>query len=330
MQRRYVMAIDAGGSATRCAVADFEGNLLGFGAVDGREAGSPHPVADPAAIIAAAHAALAAAGSEVPSVDIVVAGSAAVGVDGAGAAPIEDALASVAPRAGRVRVVPDMVIAFWGALALPVGVVVSAGMGSVCYGRNVTGETCQVGGWGPLLGDEGSAYDISRHALRAVARAADGRGRPTLLTELLTRAVGVNTTVELSRLLAADATSRRDIAALAVQVAAAARQRDPVALRLFQRAGTDLAIAAVAALRQLNLLETPVSVSFSGSVFEAGRTLTQSFTNSLQDATPLARVEAPLLPPIGGAFRLGLQGLGFAMDESIIYRFAKGLVRSGL
>lgn len=329
MQRRFLMAVDAGGSASRCAVCDFEGNLLGFGVVEGDDAfhaGTPNLTT----MVESVRLALSRAGDEVEAIDVVVAGCAGIGLDGSGSAPVEEALLQVVPRAGRVRVVPDMVIAFWGALAMPVGVVVSAGTSSVCYGRNVTGETCQIGGWGPLLGDEGSAYEIARHALRAVARAADGRGRPTLLTEMLTRAVGVGTPAELIRALDGGANHHRDIAALAVQVALAARQRDAVALRVFQRAGRDLAIAVVAALRQLSLLETPVSVSFSGSVFEAGRVLTQPFAASIHDATPLARVESPLLPPIGGAFRLGLQGLGFAMDEPIIHRFAKGLVRSGL
>lgn len=330
MQRRFVMAVEVDPTGSRCAVADFEGNLLGFGAGAGPWLRAPGPDGLREALRTAITPARAAAGAELPQVDVAILGAGAIGADGAGVEAAERILAEVVPDAQRIRAVGDMVAAFWGALALPVGVVVSADVGAVCYGRNVTGETCQVGGWGPLLGDEGSAYDIARNALRAVARAADGRGRPTALTELLLRALDAHDEIELAQRCHGSPPEREDIARLAAQVGLAGRRRDPVAMRILQAAGKDLAISVATALRELNLLETPTSVSFSGSVFETGRTVIESFSRSVQEATPYARVEAPILPPIGGAFRLGLQMLGITMDEPIVHRFARGLVGCGL
>lgn len=330
MQKRFVMAIDAAPSFGRCVISDFEGNVVGFGFADVDRTQRPTGDVVSDLLRTAARSAVAAAGDQLPQVDVAIAGVVGVGADGQGAEAVEAVLAELVSENCRVRAVGDMVASFWGALSLPVGVVVTADVGSVCYGRNVTGETCQVGGWGPLLGDEGSAYDIARAGLRAVARAADGRGRPTALTELFTRALDARDEADMAQRIYARRWYREDLAALASHVGLAARRRDPVAMRILQAAGKDLAISVATVLRELNLLETPTSVSYSGSVFESGRTIVEAFARGVQEATPSARIEAPLLPPIGGAFRLGLQMLGVTMDEPIIHRFAKGLVNSGL
>src|SRR5439155_10636 len=65
------------------------------------------------------------------------------------------------------------------------------GTGSIAYGRNEEGEEDRAGGWGYLVGDEGSAVWCGLEALRAVAHAVDGRGAPTRLTPLLFQELGV-------------------------------------------------------------------------------------------------------------------------------------------
>src|SRR5258705_421449 len=61
----------------------------------------------------------------------------------------------------------------------------AAGPGTVALGRNAGGDTARAGGWGPLIGDEGSAYAIGRRALAAVVADIDGRTGSTLMTGLL-------------------------------------------------------------------------------------------------------------------------------------------------
>ena len=85
----------------------------------------------------------------------------------------------------RVLIVNDALIALeTGAPGQP-GVVIISGTGSIAYGRNAAGEAARSGGWGYVLGDEGSGYWIGRAALRAVLRAADHRGPATVLTPML-------------------------------------------------------------------------------------------------------------------------------------------------
>jgi N-acetylglucosamine kinase len=224
-----------------------------------------------------------------------------------------------------VRAFGDMVAAFWGALREPLGVVVTAGTGSVAFGRNARGHTCQVGGWGHILGDEGSAYDIATQALRAMARAADGRGVPTGLASRLIAALGQTTAVDAALRVYTEPCGREEIAALALQVADAAECGDPVARAIFQSAGAELGLLAVTALRRLELLHESVSVSFAGSVFAAREVVYAPFAAAIQAQAPLARVEPPLLSPLGGAFRLGIEVLGVAYDDRVIQRLQRAL-----
>ena len=83
------------------------------------------------------------------------------------------------------KLVGDQVIALNGALSGEAGIALIAGTGSICFGKNEAGEYARSGGWGHLIGDEGSGYALGRDALAAVARAWDGWGEETLLTRLL-------------------------------------------------------------------------------------------------------------------------------------------------
>lgn len=327
---RIILGLDAGGTATRCIVATGEGEILGFG-----KGGPANHIlrgweVARTSIQTATSEALKAAGSGGHNISIAIAGSAGIGPDGEGREVIEALLAELVPQAAIVRATGDMVAAFWGALATPIGVVVSAGTGSVCYGRNVTGLTCQVGGWGPVMGDEGSAYDIAVQALRAVACASDGRGQSTALTTAIGEALGGYSALDIAVRVYGKPLEREEIAALSLRVFGAAQQRDPTAMTILRRAGRALGVAALAALRNVGLLAIPTSVSYSGSVFEAGHFISDPFREAIHDAAPLATVERPILPPIGGAYRLGLQTLGGFFDDAITYRLASGLVKAGL
>ena len=99
---------------------------------------------------------------------------------------VVDSLSVFFPR-GNFTVDNDARIALTGAIGFGAGVVVIAGTGSVAVGRNDAGDEARAGGWGPIVGDEGSGYAIARAGLAAILRAYDGRGPATLMTELLKR-----------------------------------------------------------------------------------------------------------------------------------------------
>ena len=175
--------------------------------------------------------------------------------------------------AGRVRVTTDARIALAGALTDPVadsGAVLIAGTGAICFGRNSHGLEERAGGWGALIGDEGSASEIARRGLAAVARDVDGRGPRTKMREALHSTEGTRSAVEMVQKLFRPGAGPTDTAAYFPVVLDAARDGDEAALEILRWAGGELALTALTVLRKLGIADDPVTVATVGGVFVAG------------------------------------------------------------
>ena len=106
----------------------------------------------------------------------------------------------------------DAHIALVGGAGKQEGVIIISGTGAIAYGINAHGKEARASGWGYLIGDEGSGYDIAIKGLQAVARAADGRDAPTELTDGILNRLGLNEPSDLIRWVYAE--SRRYYCAL--------------------------------------------------------------------------------------------------------------------
>ena len=142
----------------------------------------------------------------------------------------------------------DAAAAQCGAFSGGAGIILTAGTGAMCFGVDEHGERFFADGWGPLLGDEGSAYWIGQQALRAVCRDFDGRGPATRLAAPLLSVLNVPDVDSLVRLVYAPDFSRDKIAKLARTVLEAAENGSPVAVEIRARAAAHLgnAVASVA------------------------------------------------------------------------------------
>ena len=183
-----VVGVDGGATRTRCVLADSEGRTLAKlgGGAGLLGAGEDRQVAD--RIIEQVTEVALRAGVPLP-VDALCAGLAGA----AGRAESQDLVDSrlkAAQVARKVRVVPDQEVAFMDAFGHGDGILIISGTGSVAAGRVGEGPLVRVGGWGALIGDEGSGYRIGLGGLRAAMRAADGRNVPTALTPSLFSALG--------------------------------------------------------------------------------------------------------------------------------------------
>lgn len=150
------------------------------------------------------------------------------------------------------------------------GIAVVAGTGSMVMVRTPAGARVTVGGWGSVMGDEGSAYDIARRALRAAAHAEDGWGPPTRLADAIQRWAGAFTFRGVVDMVYRPATTRRDIAALARLVSDEAAAGDGVARSILDRAGRDLALQVEAALARAGDAPPCWPLAYAGGVLEAG------------------------------------------------------------
>jgi N-acetylglucosamine kinase-like BadF-type ATPase len=145
------------------------------------------------------------------------------------------------------------------------GIVLICGTGSLAWGRNSQGRSARCGGWGYLLGDDGSAYAIALAGLRAAVRAADGRGLPTELLSHFLVQFGVSEPPELVEKIYGPEMTVERIAALAVTVFKSAPS-DPVADKILTGAAKELAKMTAALVGRLQLPPRGFPLALAGSV----------------------------------------------------------------
>jgi len=177
-------------------------------------------------------------------------------------------LAGIAPSLP-LAITHDAETALVGGIGRRYGVALIAGTGAIAYGVNALGETRRADGWGYLLGDDGSGYWIGREALRATARACDGREPPSLLQGLILAKLNIRACSELVDRVYAPGLTVPQIAALAPTVHSAAQQDDPVARDILCRAGERLGSALCAVIHGLHLSDRTFEILLLGGVLTA-------------------------------------------------------------
>ncbi len=208
---------------------------------------------------------------------------------------------------GLVEVLTDAEIALFGTSLGKAGVVVIAGTGSVCLGRNETGDTAIAGGWGPIAGDEGGGITIARRGLQAIAKALDGRGAPTELSEAGKIYFRASSAENLLIAIYAPQMDNQRIAGFARFVAETARAGDAVAAKILREAGAELGAAVNAVIEKLNLQKQKIPVGNVGSIFRAGNLITGSLIQTVHKLAPKAYLAEPLLQPGNAAARMAFE-----------------------
>lgn len=130
------------------------------------------------------------------------------------------------------RIYGDHETAFSAAFPEQHGILLISGTGSLCFGKRPDGMSARAGGYGHLIDDKGSAYDISIRILEAVVRAEDGRGENTVFRELVFERLGIKDTRELIGYIYSKDTNKGDIAALAPLLSEGIKRGDPVAVAI--------------------------------------------------------------------------------------------------
>src|SRR4051812_10602026 len=301
-QPPYVLGVDGGGTKTRAIVADSLGRVLGEG-----HAGPSNPlrvgVSDSTkAVREAVERACVEAGVRRHDLS-----AAEVGLAGVKREDIRERMrAALSAELGvePLEVVTDADIALYGATEGRPGLVVIAGTGSICCGVNARGRKACAGGWGPVAGDEGSGSWIARRALNAVARANDGRGRKTSLTEAARDYFKVERAEDLSTAVYAPNMTNNRIAGFGRNVIDAAKRRDVVAREILDEAGHELARAASAVVKKLKMERERFQLAYVGGVFAAGNLMLERLREELERVAPRAFLAPPVLSPAEAAARM--------------------------
>lgn len=285
------MGIDGGGSSLRVVIVDDALNIL---AAHNGPAVNPGGVGrDEAArrIQAGVRDVLRA----LPDADVQAVG---LGIAGAAAdhsrAWLHMLLRPVLPEAAIIAS-SDEEVALVGARGVREGLVVLAGTGSVAYGINATGASLRAGGWGYLLGDEGSGYWLGSQALRAITLAADGRlhGHSDLPAAVMGR-IGINNPRDVIEWTYHQAQPAQ-VAALADLVLGSAAAGDGHALEIIDQGAGHLVEQAQHVQANLGLPRD--AVAFAGGLLTTSNALSERVAARLGLAAP----PASLYPPAVGA-----------------------------
>ena len=211
-------------------------------------------------------------------------------------------------------IVNDVIVAFYAATRGEPGIVVVAGTGSIAYGLNNKGESAISNGWGWLMGDEGSAFDIARRALIAAAKAYDGRGEETILVDMFKKEFEVDDFKDIVPKIYHEVTSTK-IAALSKIVFTAAKNGDKVAIKILKKAGEELGKAAVAIAKKIFMREETIIVGVSGGVFKADKIVWSYFKKYVSNFLPGALFVPPVVYPVIGALIMGYKNMGITVNE---------------
>lgn len=304
LSSRYILGIDGGATKTIAIFGSADGRILGRG-----QGGSSnyHNVGISKAIESIKRAANEARQhAKVGEKMVEVAVVALAAIDSPGDVRAATRFARKTKIARRIFVVHDSIAYLQSAFLGRPGVIVESGTGCVAAGINSTGRYLRVGGWGAIVDDQGSGYDIGRKALNAAFRAVDSHGPKTSLVSAIRKKFQLKNIEDLIYVIYSTGFTVDQIASLAYLVSKEARH-DNVSRRLLQDAGTTLGELACAVAKRLGISRNHFKVAAVGGVFNSGKYLTRAFIQRIKQECPQAEIVKPEIEPALGAFSLAIR-----------------------
>lgn len=177
------------------------------------------------------------------------------------------------------------------------GIAVVAGTGSIISAFVNDRLVRTVGGWGALIGDDGSAYDVAIRGIRMAVRSWDKTALPSVLEEAVRQFFGINDLRELIPILYQQGMARHELAQFAKQVLEAAERGDESAQRTVQQCATQLAHDAIACASTVFESDQPLWVALTGGMFRQPTFFQRIFEQVFREAYPKAEYHTPVMEP---------------------------------
>ncbi|HZK85911.1 MAG TPA: BadF/BadG/BcrA/BcrD ATPase family protein [Desulfosporosinus sp.] len=177
------------------------------------------------------------------------------------------------------------------------GNVLAVGTGAIALGVNITGDVFRLGGWGYLIGDQGSGYDIGRKALAATVASFDEYGPKSILETMITEHLGLSTVLDISNWLYQRKRTNKEVAALVPVVVEAVGKGDNVSKLILAESGEALGLLTKALLRKTGGLE----VGLVGGIGNIWELIEPSFLATVKEEFPSLQIINPRFPPSVGS-----------------------------
>lgn len=310
----YILGIDGGGSKTVCILMNDTHQVLGRG-----QAGAANYQS--IGIEAAFTSIQSAIYEAVKLIKTIEINAICLGLAGVGRPEDIEVVTRIIEQLINVKTLPitwnlqpsnivicnDALIALVGGIGHPVGIVAAVGTGSIVFGRNHQGKTKRVGGWGYILGDEGSAYKIAVACLQSALRSYDGREKSTSLIEAFKQHLDLENIEDLIEVVYRRGWGVKQIAALAPVVDLAAASGDEVANNIIDDAVRELVKATSTVIEAIFIPNSVLEIVTTGSVWQGRCKIQERFTAAMVNRFPQVKVIFPRDEPAYGAGLLALQ-----------------------
>ncbi len=317
---RYLLGVDGGATKTLAAVLDLEKQALHVGHAGPSNEDAVGAEAAVDALIGAADEAIAAAGLERQEIG--------AGVLAIAGTTTESIAANLRRRRDDGWIVINDVVGAWATVnAGGAAVAAIAGTGSNVFGVGPGGRSWRTGGWGHLLGDEGSGYWLGNESIRAALRDRDGSGPPTRLGEVASAFFGVADIEAVVTLVYSKPLTKGEIAALAVQTGKLADEGDEVALALYEH-GAGLLGGQIEAVIEHAGLTGSFPVGLIGSAYKAGEVFIGPLRRRIAERSPDAQMTRVEMAPVGGSLTLAARAAG--REGSLDFHGLAGLIDAAL
>ncbi|HEY5329612.1 MAG TPA: BadF/BadG/BcrA/BcrD ATPase family protein [Acidobacteriaceae bacterium] len=294
----YFVALDGGGTKTECWVAD-ENSVLGRASTGSVKLMNVDEATATSRLQNLVRETAAEAGVALSDVTRTCFGLAGSSSDAVREWAVQTLRAVVG---GEIMICGDEEIALDAAFHGGPGVLVIAGTGSNIVGRCADGTTQTAGGWGPMLGDEGSGHWIGVEAIKSALRAQD-RGVETCMLKDIEGHWGLHSQGELVAF--ANRRSRVEFAELTAVVAKCVEDGDGLASSVLERAGHELAEQVSLVASKMHhagcAAADALHVAYSGSVLAKIPRVRKAMEEALRASMPNVEVAQSAVEPLEGA-----------------------------
>jgi N-acetylglucosamine kinase-like BadF-type ATPase len=198
----------------------------------------------------------------------------------------------------------DARIALEGAFKGKPGSILISGTGSIMFGKDLNERIHRVGGFGRIVGDEGSGYNIGRKGLNAVSKYFDGRGDHTILRKYLFDKFNIDSAEELINEIYRH---KLDLAAVAPLVIEAAEKGDQICLRIVDEECEELVLHILAMVKKLKVQE--LKLTLIGGIVNTNNFFSMTLRKKIDLLAIKVKLQEPELPPAMGAVLLAKENM---------------------
>lgn len=214
----------------------------------------------------------------------------------------------------------DAYISLVGAHGKSEGVITISGTGSITLGLDGNGKLFRVGGWGHILGDEGSGYYFGREGLMAMVKSYDGRESPTSITDKILNYLSFSTVDEIISYVYNNLDNKIKISSLSKLVVEAAEEGDSVAKKIITEGLAELVNMTMTVVKQM---DNNLDIALSGGIFENSILMKRKFREMLLQQKPKLNIIENKYNPGIGALIVGWEHMKVKYDNSKLLKQIK-------